>query len=92
MKTHHFGFRSKNRQIALCQVQIMVSEGDYTPQRNSSGTISVILTAVARKMFIAKNVKGAQNLAALIPRTRRCLTPVHRSYSDMVASTPARQR
>ena len=61
--------------------------GDDTLQRLSSGIISAILTAVARKMFTAKTFKFAQNLTALIPRTRRCLTPVRRSYSDMVAST-----
>jgi len=59
MKAHHFGFRSKISQIALRQIQIKVSWGDFTPQRLSSGIISAILTAVALKMFTTKAFKVA---------------------------------
>ena len=62
----------------------------YATQGAPAGIISATLAAAALKIFTPKAFKVAQNLTAFNPRTRRCLTPVRRLYSDIVASTPAR--
>lgn len=48
--------------------------------------------AVARKIFTAAAFKVAQKLMADRPLTRKCFTLVFRSYSDIVASIPDRNR
>ena len=48
--------------------------------------------AAARKRFTPRALSTTANLTALIPRTRRCFTPVSRSKADIVDSTPDRCR